>query len=156
MPRFFLPALFLVLALAPAQAGKSPPKIFLAVYVQTTGDGQADTQSRPMQIPPNGETIMIRSLPEITERNLVDAQQDSAGNLHLHFDHIGQVNLSAVTGQNQGRILVLTLNGYILFAPLIDEQITDGELIVPHALDPRVLKLLQDTAAQNIREANRH
>jgi hypothetical protein len=156
MFRLFLPTLLLFLALTPAMAGHSPPKIFLAIYVQTTGEGLPLSQARPIQVPPDGQTILIRSLPEITEHNLIDVQEDASGSVHFHFDHDGQVDLSAVTGDNQGRILVLTINGYVFFAPIIDEQITDGELIMPHHLDAPILKLLQDVAQKNVKEANRH
>ena len=47
------------------------------------------------------------------------------------------------------------LNGYIIYAPVIDEQITNGELILPHSLPPQVLQLLQDVAQKNVRKANK-
>jgi hypothetical protein len=155
MFRLCLPALLFFLAAAPAMAGHSPPQIFLAIYVQTTGEGLPASQARPIQVPPDGQTILIRALPEITEHNLVDVQEDASGSVHFLFDHDGKINLSAVTAENQGRILVLTINGYVFFAPLIDEQITSGELIMPHHLDAPILKLLQDVAQKNVKEANR-
>lgn len=155
MFRLCLPTLLFFLALTPALAGHSPPKIFFAIYVQTTGNGLPNSQARPLQVPPDGETILVRTIPEVTEHNLIDVQQDASGYVHFRFDHIGQVDLSAVTGQNQGRILVLTINGFVLYAPLIDEQITDGELVMPHHLDPVIIKLLQDVAQKNVKEANR-
>ena len=155
MLRLCLPTLLFFLALTPALAGHSPPKIFFAINIQTTGNGLPSAQARPIQVPPDGETILIRAIPEVTERNLVDVQQDASGYVHFRFDHDGQVILSAVTGQYQGRILVVTINGYLVYAPLIDEQITDGELVMPHHIDPAVLKLLQDVAQENVKEANR-
>ena len=155
MFRIFLPILLFVFTLAPVLAGHSPPKIFFAIYVQTTGEGLPTSQARPIQIPPDGQTILIRALPEVTEHNLIDVQEDASGSVHFRFDHDGQVALSAATGEYQGRILVLTINAFIFYAPVIDEQITDGELIMPHHLDPTILKLLQDVAQQNVKEANR-
>ena len=155
MLRTCLPILLLLFSLAPVVAGHTPPKIFLAIYVQTTGEGLPSSQARPIQVPPDGQTILIRTIPEITEHNLIDIEEDASGSIHFRFDHDGQVDLSAVTGEYQGRILVLTINGYVFFAPLIDEQITDGELIMPHHLDPTILKLLQDVAQKNVKEANR-
>jgi len=108
-----------------------------------------------IQLPPNGEQILIRALPEATEKELVAVQQDAAGTVHLQFNHDGQVALSAVTAENQGRILVVTLNGYIIYAPVIDEQITNGELDLPHPMAPQILQLLQDIAKENVRKANK-
>jgi predicted Abi (CAAX) family protease len=146
---------WLFLFLVPAHAGHSPPKIVLQIFVQTSGEGLSTSQATSIAIPPNNEIIQIRSLPEITERNLVDAQADASGAIHLRFDHIGQVVLSTFTAQNQNRIMVIMLNGYIIYAPIIDEQITSGELIIPHPIKPEALQLLQKTAQKNVQKAAR-
>jgi hypothetical protein len=145
---------FLFLTFLPARAGHSPPRIFLRVHVQTTGEGLSAMEATTIKIPPNGEEIMIRTLPEVTEKNLVGVAQDDSG-LHLTFDHVGQVNLNAVTAQNQGRILVVLIDGFVIYAPLIDEQISNGRLDIPHPVPPQVLALLQDVVTQNIRQSNK-
>ena len=65
------------------------------------------------------------------------------------------VALSAATAQNQGRILVVLINGYVIYAPSIDEQITSGELDVPHPISSQVLLQLQEVAQKNLKQANR-
>jgi hypothetical protein len=149
-----LTGLLLLLAL-PAHASHSPPKILFRVFVQTAGEGLPANEAREVVVPPNNETIMVRAMPELTEQNLVDVRADASGSVHFLLDHAGQVDLDAVTGQDQGRILVVSLNGYVIYAPIIDEQITNGELIVPHPLDPRILELLQQIAQQNVRQARK-
>lgn len=146
---------FLLLLLSPAQAGHSPPQVLLRIYVQTTGDGLSAQQATTISLPPNGEPIQIRTLPEITERELIDVKADPSGAVHLRFNHTGQVALNAVTAQNQDRILVVMINGYIVYAPIIDEQITSGELVLPHPLNPQALQLLQEIARKNVQEASR-
>jgi preprotein translocase subunit SecD len=141
---------WLCLMLVPARAGHSPPPILLRIYVQTNGEGLAATQAHEITIPPDNETIQIRALPEVTEGNLNAVETDAAGHVHFHFDHEGQVNLDAVTAQNQGRILVVFINGYIIYAPTIDEEISDGELVIPHPLPAEVVQILQDTAKRNV------
>jgi hypothetical protein len=143
----------LLLTILPAQAGHSPPKVILRVNIQTTGEGLPSTLATTITLPPNGEQIQIRSLPEVTENDLIDVKQDPDHSVQLFFNHRGQVNLSAATAENQGRILVLLIDGYIAYAPVIDTQITNGELDVPHPLNPGVIKLLQEVAQQNVREA---
>jgi hypothetical protein len=144
-----------LLAVAPAHAGKTPPKILLRIHVQTTGDGLSDNQAITVYVPPNNEAVQIRSLPELSERNLVEVEPQPGGGTLLIFDHQGQVNLSAVTAEDQGRILVVFLNGYIVYAPVIDEQITNGQLLLPHPLAAPVVKLLQDVAAKNVRDMSK-
>jgi len=151
--RYILFALALLVAL-PAYAGKSPPKITLRIHVQTTGDGLSQNQAQTVYLPPNGEPIQLRAMPEVSEHNLIAIDPRPGGTL-LTYDHDGQINLSAVTAQNQGRIMVVFLDGYIIYAPVIDEQITNGQLLLPHALTPHAVQLLQDVAKKNVRDSRK-
>ncbi len=144
---------FLFLTFLPARAGHSAPKVTLRVHVQTAGEGQSPMEVTTVAVPPDGERIQVRTLPEVTEHDLTDVQQDASGTVRFHFNHSGQVALSAVTAQNQGRILVVLIDGYVIYAPIIDEQIASGELDVPHPITPQVLELLQEVARQNVRQA---
>ena len=139
---------FLCLIVAPARAGKTPPKISLSIHVQTT-EGLPGNEAQTVQLPPNGDAIQIRTIPEATERNLISVNPQASGTL-LIFDHEGQINLSAVTGQNQGRILVVLINGYVVYAPIIDEQIDNGQLLLPHPLAPQIVQMLQAEAQKNV------
>jgi preprotein translocase subunit SecD len=136
----------------PARAGHSPPKVTLRVHVQTAGEGQSPMEVTRIQVPPTGETILIRALPEVSESQLIGVEQDANG-LRLQFNHSGTVSLSAVTAQNQGRILVVMLDGQVVYAPLIDTQISNGELDIPHPMPAEIVKVLQDLAKENIRHA---
>jgi preprotein translocase subunit SecD len=144
----------LALTYIPAHAGHSPPKVTLHVHVQTNGVGLSPQEASTLAIPPNGETIQVRTMPEVTELDLTGATEDN-GTLRLQFDHRGSVALSAATAENQGRILVVLMNGIIIYAPIIDEQITTGELDIPKTFDPRLVALLQELAKQNVRKANK-
>jgi preprotein translocase subunit SecD len=142
------------LLLLPARAGHSAPKIFMRVYVQTN-EGLPATEAQALAIPPDNEIIQVRTLPEVTEQDLIAVDTDASGSVHFHFGHHGQVDLDAVTAQNQGRIMVVMIDAIIIYAPVIDTQITDGELVIPHPLNPQVLQLLQDVARKNVKESNR-
>ena len=146
---------FLFLAIVPARAGHSPPKVTLRVHVQTTGVGQSAQEATVIAIPPDGERIQVRTSPEVTENELIDVQQDASGIVHLQFNHVGQVNLNAVAAQNQGRILVVFIDGRIVYAPLIDQQIDNGELDIPsaHPIPAQIIQLLQEVARHNVKEA---
>jgi len=143
----------LVLTFLPARAGHSPPKIFLRIHVQTTGEGLSPLEATPIPLPPNGEQILVRTMPEITEQNLIGVDETAAGVVRFQFNHQGQVALNAVTAQNQGRILVVLLNGVVIYAPIIDQQINSGELDVPRPLNPQIIALLQEVAKKNLRQA---
>jgi len=75
--------------------------------------------------------------------------------MRLQFNHTGTVDLNAATAQNQGRLLVVIIDGNVVYAPTIDTQINDGQLTIPHQIPNEVVQLLQQVAAQNIRKANK-
>jgi hypothetical protein len=148
----FLLVGLLLLTFLPARAGHTPPKVILRIHVQTTGEGQSTLEATSIQLPPQGEQILMRTLPEVSETQLIDAQQDANG-ARLKFNHAGQVSLSAATAQNQGRILIVLIDGQVVYAPTIDEQITNGELDIPHPLPPIIIQLLQEVAKDNLRRS---
>ncbi|MCE0482964.1 MAG: hypothetical protein LV479_01850 [Methylacidiphilales bacterium] len=145
----------LLLGFLPAVAGHSPPKVFLRVHIQTAGQGLPETQATTIELPPDGETIQIRAIPEVTERNLIDVKTEPDGGVRLFFNHQGSVALNVATGENQGRIMVVLINGYVAYAPVIDEQITDGQLVIPHRLNDLAISALQEVARENARQANK-
>jgi hypothetical protein len=151
----FLLVGFAFLGFLPAQAGHSAPKVFLRVHIQSPGAGQSPLEVTTIKIPPNNEEIQVRTMPEVTEGNLSAVSQDASGGVRLLFDHVGQVNLSAVTAQNQGRILVVLINGFVVYSPTIDEQITNGELDIPHPINPQIVAQLQEVVKRNLKQAAR-
>ena len=138
-----------------AHAGSKPPAFMLRVHVQTNGEGLSAQEATTIPIPPDGEQIQVRTLPEASERDVIAVSQD-AGGLHLQFNHVGTVNLNAVTAQNQGHILVVLVDGQVFYAPNIDEQISNGRLDIPHQLPPNLLAALQARVAYNVKEAARN
>jgi len=145
----------LVLTFMPARAGHSAPKIVFRIHVQTTGEGLSAQQATVIRIPPNGDPVQVRTLPEITEQEIVDVQPNAAGGIHVTFNHVGTVALNAVTAQNQGRLLVVLIDGFVIYAPIIDEQIENGQLDIPHPISPQIVQLLQDQARKNVKQAAR-
>jgi hypothetical protein len=154
MRRIFFLIGLLLLALLPVWAGHSPPKVTLRIHVQTTGEGQSPLEVTQLRVPPAGDVILVRAIPEVSEIQLIGVQQDASG-LHLQFNHTGQVDLDAATAQNQGRILVVLIDGNVIYAPIIDTQITNGELDIPHQIPPQILQLLQEVAQKNVRQSQK-
>ncbi len=149
----FLLLCLIVVSFLPAHAGHKPPKIFIRIHIQTAGEGLPTTQAVSVPIPPNGEIIQIRAIPEVSEQDLVDVKADASGSVFLFLNHRGKVNLDASTGQNEGKILVVLLNGVVIYAPVIDQQISNGVFVIPHPLPPEVIQQLQEVAKQNVKDA---
>jgi hypothetical protein len=148
------PLPLILLGFLPVHAGsKPPPRITLRVYIQTAGEGLPTTQAISMPLPPNGEIIQVRAFPEISEHDLIDVKTDPNGNVYFILNHRGKTNLDATTGEDQGRIMVVMLNGYVIYAPIIDQQITNGVLEIPHALPAEVVTALRQIAQDNVKNA---
>ncbi len=144
----------LLVTYSPAHAGHSPPKITFRIHVQTTGDGLSAQEATTIVLPPHGEQIQVRTLPEVTEHDIVDARATASG-VRIILNHIGAVNLNAVTAQNQGRILVVLIDGYVVYAPIIDEQINNGQIEIPSKLSAQIVQLLEDQAQKNVQQASK-
>ncbi|MEI9998085.1 MAG: hypothetical protein WDO13_02385, partial [Verrucomicrobiota bacterium] len=146
---------FSLTSLTPARAGHTPPKVKLGVHIQTTGEGQSQLEAMTIAVPPDGEQILIRTLPEASDLQLIGVAEQANGAVRLQFNHAGQVALSAATAENQGRFLVVLIDGQVVYAPIIDVQITDGQLVIPRPLPPEIVRLLADVAQENVRRAAR-
>ena len=55
----------------------------------------------------------------------------------------------------KGHILVVLIDGQVFYAPIIDEQISNGRLDIPHQLPPNILAALQARVQFNLKEAAR-
>lgn len=152
--RFFSTALLLGLASTVCFAGASRPKTMLRVHVQTTVQGAPGTQSLPVTIINPTRQIMVRALPEVTERDIdrvESTEADSGLALRITFNEHGRTVLNTVTLENQGKIMVVFLNGRAIYAPVIDKVIADGVLIIPRGVAPEEVPLLQDQVKENHR-----
>ena len=142
----------LLLFLGLFAGGHKPPALIFRINVQTSGTGLGPTQALPLTLPKTQEMILVRAIPEVTEKNLRHVEVRNDGTLVLTFDHQGRVNLDVVTTSNQGRYLVVTIDGILVYSPLIDEEISSGTLVIPHPLPLPVVEALKQVADENSRD----
>lgn len=112
--------------------------------------GAPGTQNLPVTLTNPPKQIMIRAQPELSERDIVkveSAPSDSGGvALRLTLSEHGKIVLNTLTTQCQGQVMVVFLNGRVVYAPVIDKIIGDGILIIPGAVAPDEVPLLTETA----------
>lgn len=154
MSRSLLSLFCLTLLCLPVQAGHSGPKLLFRIHVQTTGQGLSDQEAIPITLTHPNENILVRALPEITENDILTVQEEASGT-RFYFNHEGKVALDVFTAQNQGRAMVVLLNSEVIYAPIIDEEITTGQLLIPKKFKPEILEALKDIAEKNTKEATR-
>jgi hypothetical protein len=136
-----LPLVFLL-----ATASEERPTSTFRVHVQTVEFGTPGTQVLPVSLVNPTKQIMIRAQPELSERDIqfLETRESEAGlALRITLDEHGKTVLNTATLQNQGRILVVFLNGRVVYAPLIDKTISNGVLTIPRGVFPEEIEPLR-------------
>jgi preprotein translocase subunit SecD len=138
--------------LSGAQAGGGKPPVSFRIHSQTNGEGLSKNQAMPVVLDDPPETIQVNTLPDLSERDLVavQARETQAGRqMWVKFNAHGTVVLNAVTTQSMGRIFVVFLNQKQIFAPVIDQRIGSGELLIPYAVSDAEIKALEEAIKKN-------
>ena len=110
----------------------------------------------PIQLTQPDEQIFVSSIPEATEKDLLGIvpAPGAAGGAILHFsDHAG-MNLDAATSQGDGKVLVVVLDGRVIYSPMIDTTIKT-DILIPRGIMPQEFSLLDALAKQNLHDLKR-
>lgn len=124
-----------VLALAPAgfAGGKKEPKVSVTFHMET------EATDNPKMIFPqmaNGERRFFRRLPEVGTKDIASFNpfpSDFGGDDYgVVFQLKGNAatRLAALTNANQGRWMIAQVNGRVVDGVMIDQQISDGKLVI--------------------------
>jgi len=114
-------------------AGSQKPQFSLRIHVQA-GDQIRDDRVVPIALIAPQEIIRVHKFPVLTEKNLVDAIETANGGVILGFNQAGQHSLETVTSTEMGRILIVVLNGRIIYDAQIDMPMSSGRLLIPNGL----------------------
>jgi len=110
-------------------AAEKPPAL-LRVHLQAP-EGAKGQSSIPVTLFDPAETIAIRSLPEVTEKDIRGVQSRLDGTTVVEFDDFGRTKLDVATSTSRGLILVVIVNSRVVYAPLIDTTVSAGVLVLP-------------------------
>ena len=110
-------------------AAEKPP-VLLRVHLQAP-EGVKGMLTVPLTLFNPPETIAIRNLPEVTEKEIRQAKILADGTVEVDFDDFGKTKLEVATSSGQGLILVVIVNGRVVYAPVIDTTLTRGRLALP-------------------------
>lgn len=103
------------------------------------------------------ETIAIRNIPEVSEKEIQQIRTLADGTIVVGFDDFGKTKLEVATNTGRGLILVVIVNGRVVYAPTIDTNLTRGALALPAgSIFPDEIQALNDTRnkekAQKLKE----
>ena len=110
-------------------AAEKPP-FLLRIHLQAT-EGAKGMVSVPVTLFQPNETIAIQSLPEVTEKEIRKVATRLDGTVLVEFDDFGRTKLEVGTSTGRGMILVVLVNGRVVYAPRIDTVITNGSILLP-------------------------
>jgi len=143
--------LFLFSTLGLCFGGSKPPQIYLRVYTQTDSQGSPNSII-PIQLTQPDDQIF--AIPEATEKDLLGIVPAPGGGAILHFNEHAGMNLNAATSQGDGKIMVVVLNGRVIYSPMIDATLKT-DLLIPRGIQPQEFSLLQAVAKQNLHDQKR-
>ena len=119
-----LAGLFVFLGATP-----KPPLLF-RVHLQAP-EGSKGQVSVPVTLFNPSQTISIQSLPEVSEKEIRKVSTRVDGTILVEFTDFGQTKLEVGTSTGRGLIMVVIINGRVVYAPRIDTVLVNGCLLLP-------------------------
>ena len=119
-----LAGLFVFLGATP-----KPPLLF-RVHLQAP-EGSKGQVSVPVTLFNPSQTISIQSLPEVSEKEIRKVSTRADGSILVEFTDFGQTKLEVGTSTGRGLIMVVIINGRVVYAPRIDTVLVNGCLLLP-------------------------
>jgi hypothetical protein len=111
--------------------GAAPkPPVLLRVHLQAP-EGAKGQVSVPVTLFNPAETISIQTIPEVSEKEVRKVSTRLDGSILVEFTDFGQTKLEVGTSTGRGLILVVIVNGRVVYAPRIDTVLTNGCLLLP-------------------------
>lgn len=124
-------------------AAEKPP-ILLRVHLQAP-EGAKGMVTVPVTLLNPPETIAIRNIPEVSEREIRQIRTLADSTVLVEFDDFGKTKLEVATNTGRGMILVVIVNGRVVYAPTIDTNLTRGQLALPAgSVSPQEIEALND------------
>jgi len=125
-------------------AAEKPP-VLLRVHLQAP-EGAKGMVTVPVTLLNPQETIAIRNIPELSEKEIRQIRTLVDGTVVVEFDDFGKTKLEVATNTGRGLILVVIVNGRVVYAPTIDTNLTRGTLALPAgSILPEEIKALNDS-----------
>lgn len=128
-----LMAAFAMILILPASAGGKKKNNAIIAFHMETDPGDNHTMIFTQFVA--GKERVFRRMPEIGTKDIVTfnpfPSQDGEGfGLVFRVKNSAKHRLAAVTANSTGRWFIARINGRIVDGVIVDQQITDGELIV--------------------------
>jgi preprotein translocase subunit SecD len=135
------------------QAASPKPKVTFRAHIETgAAAGLAATQVQQVMLFDPEQMIYVRTIPEISENDIeaIETRITNQGiGALITLNRRGRVSISSATSENLGRILVFMLNGRVIYAPVLDMPITQGQIFIPRGFLPEEIDALKKQIKKN-------
>ncbi|MEY3481489.1 MAG: hypothetical protein RIQ71_2264 [Verrucomicrobiota bacterium] len=136
--------IFIAAAALACLAGAKKPVLDLRVHAEGT-EAEAPTFAIPATLL-NGRPTFLQRMPLVTQSEIESiypfAAADGSQGVYLKLGQHGSRLLQQHTMSQQGKLLVVMLNGRMVSNLLVDRPITDGIVCIPRALTQEDIALL--------------
>lgn len=122
-------------------------------YLETASSGRTGVWAQPMTLVDSNLTYYVKPDPLITEASITNIQlvKVQSGQLAFlfHLDEFGSKALYRASVSDNGRMLILNVNGKAIGARQLDGAISDGRLYTFTELPPKEMEELYDKLVKN-------
>ena len=136
--------IFIAAAALACLAGAKKPVLDLRVHAEGT-EAEAPTFAIPATLL-NGRPTFLQRMPLVTQSEIESiypfAAADGSQGVYLKLGQHGSRLLQQHTMSQQGKLLVVMLNGRMVSNLLVDRPIADGIVCIPRALTQEDITLL--------------
>jgi len=133
-------------ALPPLHGGSDKPDVTVRFFPEASA-ADTSTFSTPVQVPGFERPFLIKNIPTIYEKDIIDvksfqAQDGTLGVMFLLSPH-GRTTLELETAAHVGSHMICVVNGAPISALYIDRSISDGMIGIPRGLSFREIELFE-------------
>lgn len=132
-------------------------------FIENPSAGRTGVWAKPMTMEDSGLTYYVKPDPLLTEANITNIQLVKVQSGHMaflfHLDEFGSRALYRASVSDNGRMLILTINGKAVGARQLDGAISDGRLYTFTELPDAEMEKLYNELVENttkVQELKRH
>lgn len=128
---------------ATGMAGASKPTMTFRVHVQVKEDTKGQGAVLPIALSNPQQIITVGRVPKISENHLQSVIATPDGGMMVQTSNTGARLLEEATISNPNQIMVVLLNGQVVYSPVIDIPLRSGRLLIPGPIPPELITALQ-------------
>jgi len=133
----------LLLTVATGLAGASKPTMTFRIHIQVKEDTKGEGAVLPIALSSPQQIITVSRVPKISENHLQSVIATPDGGMMVQTSTTGARLLEEATLSNPNQIMVVLLNGQVVYSPVIDIPLRSGRLLIPGPIPPAMITALQ-------------